>query len=111
MAETYKVLGQSNPAINTLTDAYTVPGGGVLSAVISSIVVANRTTGTIRYRISVAVGGAADSIKQYIFYDVSMANRTSDAIVLGITLSTTDVIRVRADDANVAFNIFGVEIS
>lgn len=109
MAESYKVLAQVNPLAATLTDAYTVPA--VTSAVISSLVVANRGAATIKYRISVAVAGAADNNKQYLFFDVEILKRSSVSVVLGITLQTTDVIRVQTDAATTSFNIFGVEIT
>ena len=109
MAETCKVLAQISPVAVTLTDAYTVPVA--TSVVISSITVANRSTAASRYQISIAVGGAADNIIQYIFYDVSLANRSTDAIVLGITLAAGDVIRVRTDDGNCSFNVFGAQIT
>jgi hypothetical protein len=106
MADTYKVLGQSNPSATTLTTAYTVPGATV--AIISSIVIANRSTAT-SFRISVAVAGAADSNEQYIAYDVAIAANETQTLTLGITLGAADVIRVYATLATLSFNIFGVE--
>jgi hypothetical protein len=109
VAETYKVLGQSNPAATTLTDLYTVPGA--TSVVSSSIVVCNRGSGTIKFRISVAVAGAADDNKQYLFYDTPLQKNSSMTVVLGITLAATDVVRVRTDVATASFNIFGAEVT
>ena len=109
MADTFKVLAQVDPVAATLTDAYTVPGA--TSAVISSIIIANRGGTTIQFRISVAVAGAADANKQYLFFDVALLKRSSQAIVLGITLAATDVIRVRTDVATTSFNVFGVEVT
>lgn len=109
MAETYKVLGQSNPLAATLTDLYVVPGA--TSTVSSSIVVCNRGAATIAFRISVAIAGAADANEQYLFYDVAVLKRSSVTVVLGITLATTDVVRVRTDIATTSFNIFGTQIT
>lgn len=108
MAEAYKVLGQSKPSAATLTDAYTVPGA--TSAVVSSIVICNQGAAT-SYRISVAVAGAADTAKQYIAYDVAIAATSSDVFTLGITLATTDVVRVYNTLATCSFNIYGAEIT
>lgn len=108
MAETYKVLGQSNPAATTLTDAYTVPAS--TSAVVSSIVVANRGAAT-SYRLSVAINGAADSNEQYIAYDRAIGANEVHTFVLGIGLGDTDKVRVYATLATLSFNIFGVEIT
>lgn len=109
MADTFKVLAQVDPLAATLTLAYTVPA--LTSAVISSIVVANRGGSTIQYRISVAVAAAADANKQYLFFDVSLLKRTSAVVVLGISLAAGDVIRVQTDLATTSFNIFGVEVT
>jgi len=109
MADTFKVLAQVDPLAATLTDAYTVPA--VTSTVLSSIVVANRGAATIQFRISVAVAGAANTNKQYLFFDVALLKRSSITIVLGITLATTDVVRVQTDIATASFNIFGVEVT
>lgn len=106
MADTYKTLAQVNPAAATLTAAYTVPGA--TSAIISTIVIANRSVAT-SFRISIAVAGAADNNIQYIAYDVAIGANESIALTLGITLATTDVIRVYATLATLSFNIFGVE--
>lgn len=108
MAEAYKVLGQSKPTATTLTDAYTVPAA--TSAVVSSITICNQGAAT-SYRISVAVAGLADTAKQYIAYDVPIAANSTDVFTVGVTLATTDVIRVYNTLATLSFNIFGTEIT
>ena len=109
MAETYKVLGQSNPAATTLTTLYTVPAS--TNTVCSSMVICNRSTSATTYRISVAVNGAADNNNQYIAYDVSLPANISQTLVLGITLAAADLIRVYASAQNLTFSIFGCEIT
>jgi len=109
MADTYKVLAQSNPLATTLTDIYTVPSGKM--AVVSSITVCNRDGAVaLAYRIAVAVAGSADNNKQYLFYDSALAANTTDKHVLGISLNQTDVIRVYVDNATASFNVFGLEV-
>lgn len=108
MAETLKVLAQSTPSAATLTDAYTVPGA--TSAVISSIVVANRSATATSFRISVAPNGAADANAQYLYYDVAIAGNDTFVATIGITLDAADVVRVYATLATLSFNIFGVEV-
>lgn len=103
----YKVLAQTNPSATTLTDSYTVPGGS--DAVISSIFACNRSSTPTTVRVSVAVAGAGDDNKQYIAYDLPLAGNDSIPICAGITVGTTDVIRVYAHDATVTFSIFGEE--
>jgi hypothetical protein len=109
MADTFKVLAQSKPSAATLTDAYTVPAS--TSAVVSSVVVCNQSTAGTTFRISIAVAGAADDTKQYLYYDVDMPANETFIATIGISLATTDVIRVYATDATVSFNIFGMEIT
>ena len=107
--ETYKVLGQSDPAAATLTDAYTVPAA--TQAVVSSIMVANRSVVGTSFRISVAVAGAASSNEQFIAFDTPISRNNMQEVTVGITLGAADVIRVFATLATVSFNIFGTEIT
>jgi hypothetical protein len=109
MAETNKPLAQTNPSATTLTDSYTVPAA--TSAVVSSIVICNRGGTETSIRISVAVGGAANDNKQYLYYDLPLPANDTFIATIGVTLAATDVIRVYAADAQVSFNIFGVEIT
>ncbi len=109
MAEVLKNLGQSNPVAATVTNIYTVPTA--TSAVVSSIVVANRSSTATSFRISVAVAGAVDSPGQYLYYDIAISGNDTFAANLGITLATTDVIRVYATLATLSFNIFGSEVT
>lgn len=109
MVETYKILAQSNPLAATLTDAYTI--GAATSAIISSVVVANRSATATSFRISVAIAGAANDNKQYIYYDVAIAGNDTFVATIGIGLATTDVVRVYATLATLSFNILGVEIT
>lgn len=109
MAETLKVLGQSVPVANALTDAYTVPAA--TQATVSSVVVANQNSGTTVFRVSIAVAGAADTAKQYLYYDLPLAGNDTFVATIGVTIGATDVIRVMSSLGNVSFNIFGVEVA
>jgi hypothetical protein len=105
--QTYKNLAQVNPNATTLTDGYTVPAS--TSAVLSSVIVANRAAAPTAFRIAHAVAGAADNNKQYLFYDVAIAANATHTYVLGITMAATDVLRVYATLATLSFNVYGVE--
>ena len=109
MVDTLKVLGQSNPVAATLTDAYTVPAS--TQATVSTIYVANRSATATSFRISIAVAGAADDNRQYVYYDVEIRGNDSMAATVGATLGAADVVRVYATLATLSFNIFGVEIT
>lgn len=108
MADVLKVLAQVNPVAQTLTDAYTVPAA--TSATLSSIVVCNQSTTDAKFRIAIAVAGAADAAKQYLYYDTVVPAGRPFVITIGITLATTDVVRVYTDGSSVSFNIFGVQV-
>jgi hypothetical protein len=109
VAQIYKVLGQSALGVTTLTDVYTVPVGK--SAVVSTVLVANRSAVEVLVRLAVAVGGEADGLKQYLFYDLAFPANDSLAMTVGLTLAAGDVVRAYANLANISVNIFGSEIS
>lgn len=109
MAAIYKVLAQSAPAATTSTDIYTAPSA--TSAVVSTLVVANRAAAPATYRIAVRPAGATLANQHYIAYDVTVGASDSTTLTLGITLATTDVITVYASTANLSFNVFGSEIA
>lgn len=109
MAEALKVLAQSIPAATTLTDAYTVPS--LSSAAISSIVACNQDSSSTSVRISVAVAGAVDALKQYLYYDALVLGNDSLVATIGITLGAADVVRVRSANGWVSFTFFGAEES
>ena len=109
MAVNYKVLAQSAPGATTDTDLYTVPAN--TSAVISTIVVANRSNTAAAYRIAVRPSGVTLANQHYVAFDVAVGASDSTTLTLGITLAATDVITVRATTANLSFSVFGSEIS
>ena len=109
MADTPKILGQSDPTAATLTDIYTVPSS--TNTVISTISVSNRSSVATSFRISVAITGAADSDEQYLYYDIAIAGNDTFVTTIGITLEATDKVRVYATLATLSFNVFGTEIT
>jgi glucose-6-phosphate dehydrogenase assembly protein OpcA len=109
MPTVYKVLGQSAPSATTATTLYTVPAS--TSAVVSSIVIANRDASAATFRIALRPAGAALANQHYIAYDVTVGASDSTVLTLGLTLATTDVITVYASTANLSFSAYGSEIS
>lgn len=109
MTDTILVLGQLVPSATMLTTLYTVPS--TTSTTVSSIVVANSSATPTSFRISVAVAGAADNAKQYLYYDVPIGGNDTFIATVGLTLATTDLIRVYATLATLSFNVFGVQIT
>jgi glucose-6-phosphate dehydrogenase assembly protein OpcA len=109
MPTVYKVLGQSAPSATTDTDLYTVPAA--TSAVVSTIVVANRVGTSATYRIAIRPAGATLANQHYLAYDVTVGASDSTTLTLGITLAATDVITIYASTANLSFSVFGSEIT
>ena len=108
MATAYKVLGQSNPAATTNTTLYTVPSS--TQAVCSTLSICNLGASTT-YRVAVRPAGAGIANQHYLAYDAAVNQYDSVLLTLGISLATTDVVTVYAGTANVAFSLFGAEIT
>jgi hypothetical protein len=109
MATIRKVLGQSNPSATTLTTLYTVPA--LTDAVISTLIVSNRSTTATSFRIAVRPAGASISNEHYIYYDIAIGGNDTFCATLGITLATTDIVSVYTNDAILSFSIYGQENS
>lgn len=109
MAEAIKVLGQLKPAPATLSALYTVPA--LTTAVASTITACEQAGAATKFRISVAVVGAADAPTQYLFYDADIGINETKTITIGMTLGAADVVRVYSTSGSVSFNAFGAETS
>ncbi len=107
----YKVLGRKASAATTLEELYAVPASS--SAVVSSIVVCNRSASARTYRIAVKpTSGTSIADEHYIAYDVTIAANDSAALTLGITLAASNVIHVYASaSSSLTFTAFGSEQS
>ena len=109
MTETYAIIAQSAPLATTLTDLYTIPA--LTSVVASSIVVCNRGATNTTFRISLAPAGAVDATSQYLYFDVPISKNNTFIATIGITLATTDKVRVYAGNANCTFTLLGTKIT
>jgi len=109
MPNAYKVLGQSNPSATTLTTLYTVPSS--TSAVCSTLSIANTGSTATTFRVAIRPAGASIATSQYLAYDTTILGNDSIMLTLGISLATTDVVSVYAGNANLAFGLFGSEIT
>ena len=109
MAETHKVLGQSNPSATTATTLYTVPGG--TQAIISTLVVANRSGTPTTFRVAIRPGGATLDNAHYVAFDAPIGANEIWSFTCGFTLAATDVVTVYAGAATLTFSAYGVEIS
>ena len=110
MATKYGSLAQVDLTTTALTDIYTVGSGK--ETVVSTIIIANRTSSADSFRIAVRVDGDAISNKHYIAYDVPVAANDSTTLTLGITMAATDVLSVKTETADrLSINVFGAEIT
>jgi len=110
MTQSYSILGQVDLTSTALTDVYTVPSS--TEAVISTLILANRTSSATTFRIALRPDGNSISNSMYIAYDVPLAANDSTTLTLGLTLDAADVVSVEAGDANaVSVNISGTEIT
>ena len=108
MATTYKVLGQSNPAANTVTTLYTVPSAN--SAVCSSISICNQGSANANVSVAVCQANTAVTATQYIVKDALITTNDTIFLTLGVTMAATDTIRISSTNANTSFAAFGSEI-
>jgi hypothetical protein len=108
MANAYKVLGQIAPSATTATAIYTVPSA--TEAVVSSIVVCNRSTAAT-FRIAVRPDGATLANQHYIAYDADIAANDTVILTIGVTVDATDILEAYASSANLSFSAYGTEIT
>jgi hypothetical protein len=106
---TYKILGQVSPLATTETDLYTVPA--LTSTVCSSLSICNRGGTQTTFRVSISQAGASTTNKDYLYYDVTLAGNDTFIATIGVTLATTDKIRVYSGNASLSFQVWGTEIS
>lgn len=106
---TYKVLGQSVPTANVLTDIYTVPVN--TQTIIKSITICNQTNDGVTFSISIAKDGESDDPKQYIYWDIFLNISDTFLTEMNIGIDAGDVVRIKTTDSPVSFNLFGVEIT
>lgn len=107
MADNFKVLGQSAPAINTDTALYTVP---TARSAVLKLVICNESSGSVKVRARIGVGGASAADGQYLYYDFQVpANSTLE--MRGITMAAGDVLAVQSDTNPVSFSALGDEVS
>lgn len=124
-----KTLAQINIGATTLTTLYTAPyASAAEQAALTGLDMAARinraaaiqgtecdrvmvcnsgTAGTVR--LSYAIAGAADNIKQYYYYDTPIPANSSLLLDLPVVMVATDIIRGYASTANFVFQLLGAE--
>ena len=109
MAEVYKKLAELLPGSTALADLYTVAAS--TSAVVR-VTACNTTTTATTVRLSHSPAGAADANVQYLCFDVPVGANQTVVLAEGITMATTDKLRVKVANATtVTFAAHGMETS
>jgi hypothetical protein len=109
MAIAYKILGQVSPAAATTATLYTVPGS--TQAVCSTLAICNVGNTSTTYNVQARISGASTSTAQYIVFNSPVSANDTIFLTVGMSLAATDVIMVYSPLANIAFNLFGSEIT
>ena len=107
MAQTLSILGQFGSSGNDIVTFYTVPAA--TTAAVSTIVVSNTSSSADTFRIAIAVNGAADNIKQYIYRQIPIPGNNTFACTFGITMGAGDVMRCYSGSGNCSFSVFGAQ--
>lgn len=109
MATTYKnaqVAGSGN--ITTYSTLYNT--GASSTAVISSLVVTNTGTEPETYRVGIVGSDTDPSSPNWVVYDAVVTGNDTVALTLGITLGTTQYLKVSASSTDVNIHAFISEI-
>jgi hypothetical protein len=113
MADILKLLvttpANRNPSAATNTTVYTVPGS--TSAMLSRVMVANRSATPTTFRIAIVESGGSIGNQHYIAFDVPIAGNDSVTVPVGAGLATGDFIVVYATLATLTFTPMGIEIT
>lgn len=107
MATTYKILGQITGSATT-SSLYVSPAA--TQTVVSSLVLANRSTENNIYYIAAIPSGSTLEDKHWLAYNVPISGSDSTALTLGITLNAEDSIEVSGLTTG-SFSLFGSQIS
>jgi hypothetical protein len=113
MTYAYKILGQSAPVASTYTTLYTVPAA--TSATVSTVNICNLDATPRNFRLASVKSGYSISTptsNTFLAYETTIPASDSIALTIGITLAANDSIVVFANStANIAFTVFGAEIT
>jgi hypothetical protein len=101
----FEILGQHIPAAHTLEALYIVPADKQVVA--STLNVCNESLEDAYFYISLAVDGATDADKQYLYYREPIRGYRTYEITRGLTLPPGTHVRVKSTNGHTAFQLFG----
>ena len=106
----YKILGQSCPANTANVTLYNVPAN--TNTIISTLSVCNLSVNNKTYNVAAIPSGETINLKHMIASNAAVGAFDSIALTIGMALGANDRIIVAAsDNNNIAFTIFGTEIT
>ena len=115
MAQTYTILGQIQPSVNTATNVYS---SGVNSAIIQSIYICNQDSANANVDIIVRPVGDALGNQHYVLRQQKLDAADTIILNLNITMNSSTIIAAnvarRSGETitpNCSISVFGVEIS
>ena len=115
MATDYKILGQTLPTANTLSNVYVVPTS--TSAIVSTITICNQSAANANVDIVVRPVNEALDNKHYLLKGVTIPRADTLVISPGLTLNASVILAVNnavhtgETAADLSFNAFGVELT
>ena len=115
MATAYKILGQTLPTANTLSNVYVVPTS--TSAIVSTITICNQDTANANVDIIIRPVNETLSAKHYLIRGLTVPRADTLILSPGLTLNASVILAVNNSVvtgetlANVSFNAFGVELT
>jgi hypothetical protein len=116
MPQTYKILGQTYPTKNTLTNVYVT--GTSTQAVVNSLIVCNQDLPDANVTIIIRPINEALANKHFILKDESVGGGSTYVLNLGITIDANTIIAANTSyrtgqpgTANLSYGAFGIEIT
>jgi len=115
MATAYKILGQTLPTANTLSNVYVVPTS--TSAIVSTITICNQSSANANIDIMIRPINETLANKHYLVKGVTIPRADTMILSPGVTLNASVIVAVNnavasgETAANVSFNVFGVELT
>lgn len=107
------MLGQATPSTNTDTALY--GPGSTRRATISTLLITNTSTSSVKVRVYARMDGAAAATSNIVVPDVTLNPSGQEGCMLPLTIGITldgssgDALSVRSDTAGVNFTAFGIE--
>ena len=115
MPTTYKILGQTLPTANLLSNVYVVPTS--TSAIVSTITICNQSSANANVDIMIRPINETLANKHYLVKGVTIPRADTMILSPGVTLNASVIVAVNnavasgETAANVSFNVFGIELT